>query len=112
LDLSETLAYWLDFSKWLAGENIHSVSVPRKARGGKPHRGPSVKLGWVTFSIPMLTLVLTEFADNLWVVLGNTPGRQAFGAPMGDPLSNAVLRIWKWGRECACPIIPWSSDSL
>ena len=60
-----------------------------------------VPAGWVCFSFAEIREVLMHFTLTNFVALPGLLGRELRGAPMGDALSGAVLRLFKWRREAA-----------
>ena len=46
-----------------------------------------------------IRMVLVAFAGTNHVSIGPWLGREQHGAPQGDALSSALLRLWKWHQE-------------
>ena len=118
LDLPDVVLYWHEFTLWLVEQGISSVSVAKRPRQGTPHIGLSTRPGWATFTLETLTSILLEFTCSNVVRFGSTVGAQVLGGPMGDPMSDAALRIWKWGRETSRPVahtmfekLGWSQEN-
>jgi len=67
--------------------------VPLQKGGVAGRLGRYCEIGWQCFSSTQISS-LTNF-----VALPGLLGRELRGAPMGDALSGAVLRLFKWERE-------------
>ena len=77
------------------------ISVPRSA--GTPGRlGKFEAPGWEVLTFANIRTVLEHFARTNFVLVPGWLGRERVGAPMGDALSGAALRLFKWDRESAC----------
>ena len=50
-------------------------------------------------SFDNVNLVLQSFSSTNYVVIPGDVGRELRGAPMGDVLSGAILRLFKFSRE-------------
>jgi len=55
--------------------------------------------GWLVITFAQVRIVLYHFTETNYVQVGSFLGREHKGAPMGDALSCAILRLFKWKRE-------------
>ena len=55
--------------------------------------------------------VLEHFQVSNFVCIGDKIGVECNGVPMGDALSNAALRLYKWGPsyDSRTPMLRWST---
>lgn len=95
---------WCDISRFWNGKGINYITVPRKARTGRGRLGKHESPGSITLSFEDVGAVLSEFHQTNLVQLGEHIGRELRGAPMGDSLSSAVLRLFKFQREQLCKL--------
>ena len=93
---------WDAVATFLSNRGIHFISVPRRKGFGLGRFGQCLDAGWVCFSLDQIRLVLQNFAATNFISLPGYLGRELRGAPMGDALSGAVLRLFKWRRESLC----------
>ncbi|CAJ1339532.1 unnamed protein product, partial [Effrenium voratum] len=87
---------WDAVATFLSNRGIHFISVPRRKGFGLGRFGQCLDAGWVCFSLDQIRLVLQNFAATNFISLPGYLGRELRGAPMGDALSGAVLRLFKW----------------
>ena len=93
---------WDAVATFLSNRGIHFISVPRRKGFCLGRFGQCLDAGWVCFSLDQIRLVLQNFAATNFISLPGYLGRELRGAPMGDALSGAVLRLFKWRRESLC----------
>ncbi len=92
-------SHWeLVVDHWHA-QGIRAISIPIKPSAGKPRFGIFHGPGWIVLYFEDISAILSNFASTNYVQIGDAVGREARGAPMGDPLSSAILRLWKFKRE-------------
>ena len=97
---------WDSISEYWAKQGVHFISVPRRARASPARLGKFEEPGTVVLTFLHVRNILEHFVQTNFVTLGNAVGRECKGAPMGDALSNAVLKLFKWSREAACRRAP------
>jgi len=61
--------------------------------------GKHLAPGWVALHVDDIHAVLCHFSATNFLQVEHRIGKEVQGAPMGDALSGAVLRLWKWHRE-------------
>ena len=101
LPCSEAPSIWDAFSTFWSARHVAYISVPLRRGGGAGRLGLVCDAGWVCFSFAEIREVLMHFTLTNFVALPGLLGRELRGAPMGDALSGAVLRLFKWSREAA-----------
>ena len=98
----EILRIWREFEAWWLEQGISTVSVPRQKSGERGRIGKMDIPGWVVVTFDNISCVLTHFADTNFVTVCGRLGQELRGVPMGDALSGAALRLFKWWRERTC----------
>ena len=98
----EILRIWREFEAWWLEQGISTVSVPRQKSGERGRIGKMDIPGWVVVTFDHISCVLTHFADSNFVTVCGRLGQELRGVPMGDALSGATLRLFKWWRERTC----------
>ena len=101
LPCSEAPSIWDALSAFWSARHVAYISVPLRRGGGAGRLGLVCDAGWVCFSFAEIREVLMHFTLTNFVALPGLLGRELRGAPMGDALSGAVLRLFKWSREAA-----------
>ncbi|CAK9000907.1 unnamed protein product, partial [Durusdinium trenchii] len=94
LPCSEAPSIWDALSAFWSARHVAYISVPLRRGGGAGLLGLVCDAGWIRE-------VLMHFTLTNFVALPGLLGRELRGAPMGDALSGAVLRLFKWSREAA-----------
>ena len=90
---------WDALAAYWDSRSISMVSIPPKRLGGRGILGRCDDPGWTCLDFPSIRAVLMAFAGTNYVSVGPYLGRELHGAPQGDALSSALLRLWKWHRE-------------
>ena len=101
LPAQNVVGLWDEVASFWDEQGISFVSVPAKSGNGKGMLGKFEDAGWVAIPFSAIRLVLRHFSDTNFVSLGSKIGQECRGAPQGDALSSAVLRLFKWSRENA-----------
>ena len=78
---------------------MNSVTVPRRAGIGRARLGKYDLPGFCTISFEHIGIILSDFLTTNYVQLHGFVGREVKGARMGDALSGAILRLFKFSRE-------------
>ena len=90
---------WRKIQDFWAQRGVMFLSVPKKSRHGAGRLGKCELSGWVTLTFDDVFAVLDHFRETNFVSVANGLGKEVSGAPQGDALSGAVLRVFKWDRE-------------
>ena len=98
LPVCQVLSIWDDVASYWRTRGVGSVSVARQSKGGAAKLGKYDMPGFVVVSLADIGACLKHFSETNYVALPGWIGRELRGAPMGDALSGAVLRLFKWGR--------------
>ena len=101
LPCGEAPSMWDSVAAFWGRRHVSEISVPLRTGHGTGRMGRYSEAGWVCFSFAEIRQVLVHFTLTNFVMLPGLLGRELRGAPMGDALSGAVLRLLKWSRESA-----------
>ena len=93
---------WDSLAAFWSDKGISCVSVAAKQLACRGRLGFCEDPGWYPFRFDSIRTVLAHFSNTNFIALGPYLGREQVGAPQGDALSSAVLRLWKWHREFVC----------
>jgi hypothetical protein len=96
---NEVERYWAELRSYWEAAGIYQISVPLQGGQGPGKLGNFSAPGWITVSLEHLSSIVKHFACTNYVQIGDVVGREVNGVPMGDALSNAALRLFKWSRE-------------
>ena len=75
------------------------MSVPGRRAACPGRLGHHDVPGWTVVKLSSIAAVLEHFTATNYIQVGSLVGRECRGVPMGDALSNAALRLFKWKRE-------------
>ena len=95
---------WDGLAAYWKGLGLSCVSVPHKRLGCRGILGRCDDPGWTCIDFASIRKILLAFATTNHVAIGSWLGREQHGAPQGDALSSALLRLWKWHREFHCGV--------
>ena len=101
IPVGELRGIWEELKNWWLAQGISAVSVPRGRRRGCGQLGPVDLPGWEMITFDNITRALIHFADTNFLTVAGL-GQEIQGVPMGDALSCAALRLFKWWRERTC----------
>ena len=96
LPCSEAPVIWDRVAAFWTARHVSEISVPLRKGGGAGKLGRYCEMGWQCFPLPRLLARLAHFSLTNFVALPGLLGPELRGAPMGDALSGAVLRLFKW----------------
>ena len=102
LPVDQILSTWDDLAAYWRSKGVSCVSVSRHSNNGGAKLGRYDMPGFFVISLEDVRACLKHFSETNYVALPGWLGRELRGAPMGDALSGAVLRLFKWGRLRAC----------
>lgn len=95
---------WDALSEFWSSKGVSMVSLPHKRLACRGILGRCDDPGWTCICFDSIRMVLIAFAGTNHVSIGPWLGREQHGAPQGDALSSALLRLWKWYQEYHCKI--------
>ena len=99
LPITEACGIWSDITEYWQAKGVNYITVPRKRGTGTARLGKYDIPGYVSLSFHQIGCILSEFQKTNLVKLDRHIGRELRGAPMGDSLSGAILRLFKFQRE-------------
>ena len=92
LVLERLLTFWSE-------RGVSRVSVPRSSGLGPDRLGTYDLPGWLNVELSDMSCTFCHFTETNFVEVRGMVGREFGGGPMGDALSGAALRLFKWWRE-------------
>jgi hypothetical protein len=101
-------AIWDDVCSFWMKRGVAHISVPTGRGRGRGRLGVHDLPGWLVVPLCIVSAVLSHFASTNFVRMPGWIGRELKGAPMGDSLSGAILRLFKWQREQFC----WANEAI
>jgi hypothetical protein len=99
LPVQDAVNMWDSVVEHFHMNGVRFVSVPARSGVGKGRLGKFEDAGWIALAFDDIRSALAHFSDTNYVCVGSRLGRECKGAPQGDALSSAVLRLFKWWRE-------------
>ena len=99
LPCAEASQIWKSVCAYWESCGVNCVTVPKRAGIGRARLGKYDLPGFCTMSFQHIGIILSEFLATNYVHLRGFLGREVKGAPMGDALSGAILRLFKFSRE-------------
>jgi len=90
---------WRSLKSYWMSRGVLYISVPKRSKLGPGKLGMHELRGWVCVTFDDVSFVLNHFQATNFICTRSKLGREVLGAPQGDSLSGAVLRLFKWGRE-------------
>jgi hypothetical protein len=93
---------WSELRDYWREKGFLGISVPRRRGGDISGRlGKVVHCDLVYVSFDDISAVMVHFAATNYIRICGLIGREIQGVPMGDALSCAALRLFKWDRSRA-----------
>lgn len=99
IPVEDCVPNWEELSRDTAARGFACVSVPLRSGDGPGKFGKCEYPGWITLTFDDITCALRHFSSTNFLCIGDWIGRETKGVPMGDALSSAALRLFKWVRE-------------
>ena len=99
LPVELTAEMWDALANYWVDRGVAYVSIPAKRLNTRGVLGFRDEPHWRPVSSASVRCVLVNFVQTKFILVGKLLGTERQGAPQGDALSSALLRLWKWFRE-------------